>query len=64
MNSISFLGEKSPRYFLLKKVASMANVKQGNLTKSPQWWRHLRDWKRIFWKSERSAQKREIKNES
>lgn len=33
----------------------MANVKQGNLTKPPQWWKHL-DWaKRIFWKRERKA---------
>jgi hypothetical protein len=64
MTLISFLGEKSRRYFFCEKVASMANVKQGNLTKSPQWWRHLRDWKRIFWKTERKAHKREIKNES
>ena len=42
----------------------MANVKKGNLTSPPQWWKHLRDWKRVFWKSERSAQKRSIKNES
>jgi len=39
----------------------MANVKQGNLTKSPQWWKHLKDWKRVFWKSERKAQQKEIK---
>jgi hypothetical protein len=42
---------------------TMANVKKGNLTSPPQWWKHLRDWKRVFWKSERSAQKRSIKNE-
>jgi hypothetical protein len=42
----------------------MANVKQGNLTRSPQWWKHLKDWKRVFWKSERQAQKKDIKNES
>ena len=41
----------------------MANVKQGNKTRSPQWWKHLRDWKRVFWKSERQAQKKDIKNE-
>lgn len=41
----------------------MANVKQGNIKSAPQWWKHLRDWKRVFWKSERSAQKRSIKNE-
>jgi hypothetical protein len=42
----------------------MANVKQGNISKSPQWWKHLRkEWKRIFWKKERKAQQREIKKE-
>jgi hypothetical protein len=39
----------------------MANVKQGNLTKSPQWWKHLKDWKRVFWKSERKAQQKDVK---
>jgi len=39
----------------------MANVKKGNLTSAPQWWRHLRGWKRVFWKSERKAQQRDIK---
>ena len=42
---------------------AMANVKKGNLTSPPQWWKHLRDWKRVFWKSERQAQKKDIKNE-
>ena len=42
----------------------MANVKKGNLTRSPQWWKHLRDWKRVFWKSERSAYKKEVKERS
>lgn len=41
----------------------MAGVKKGTLTRPPQWWRHLRDWKRVFWKSERKAHKKEIKNE-
>ena len=35
----------------------MANVKKGNVTAPPQWWKHLRDWKRVFWKRERKAQK-------
>ena len=39
----------------------MANVKQGNLTAPPQWWKHLKDWKRVFWKSERQAQNHNIK---
>lgn len=38
----------------------MANVKKGNLTKPPQWWKHLRDFKRWFWKSERVAHKKNI----
>lgn len=38
----------------------MANVKQGNLTASPQWWKHLKDWKRVFWKGERRAHERAI----
>lgn len=41
----------------------MAHKRKGQLTKSPQWWKHLREWKRVFWKSERSAQKKAIKNE-
>ena len=38
----------------------MANVKRGNLTRPPQWWRHLRDWKRTFWKGERKAVRRDV----
>jgi hypothetical protein len=41
----------------------MANVKRGNLKPAPQWWKHLRDWKRVFWKSERKAQNKSIKKE-
>lgn len=41
----------------------MANVKQGNIKSSPQWWKHLKDWKKVFWKSERQAQKRKINEE-
>ena len=39
----------------------MANVKQGNLTRPPQWWKHSKDWKRVFWKAERKAQQRDVK---
>ncbi len=38
----------------------MASVKKGTMTRPPQWWKHLRDWKRVFWKSERQAHKKEI----
>ena len=41
----------------------MANVKKGNLVKSPQWWKHLREWKRVFWKAERKAGKAAVKSE-
>lgn len=39
----------------------MATVKKGILTRAPQWWRHLRDWKRIFWKRERGTARRDAK---
>lgn len=35
----------------------MANVKKGQFTAPPEWWRHLRDQKRVFWKRERKAAK-------
>lgn len=38
----------------------MANVKKGNLTSPRQFWKHLKEWKHIFWKSERQAQKKFI----
>ena len=42
----------------------MANVKQGNLAKPPQWWKHL-DWaKRVFWKRERQAHKAAIREQT
>ena len=33
-------------------------AKKGLFTGPPQWWKHLRDWKRVFWKRERQAAKR------
>jgi len=39
----------------------MANVKKGNVAPPPQWWKHLRDWKRVFWKRERRSQDELIK---
>ena len=38
----------------------MANVRKGLLTPPPQWWRHLKDNKRVFWKAERKAAKVEV----
>jgi hypothetical protein len=39
----------------------MASVKKGILVPSPQWWKHLRSWKRIFWKKHRKVEKRETR---
>jgi len=41
----------------------MAHVRKGQLAKSPQWWKHLRDWKRTFWKKERGAGRRAVRRE-
>ena len=41
----------------------MANVKKGQLASAPQWWKHLREWKRVFWKRERKAAKRIVVHE-
>jgi hypothetical protein len=38
-------------------------MKKGILSKKVQWWKHLRDWKRIQWHKERQAEKREIKQQ-
>lgn len=38
----------------------MATIKKGILTPSPQWWKHLRKWKRVFWKKERKAAQRRL----
>ena len=37
----------------------MATVKKGTLTGPPEWWKHLRKTKRVFWKRERKVAKRE-----
>lgn len=42
----------------------MATVKNGLLTRAPQWWRHLRDFKRVFWKKERKAAQRAARKET
>jgi hypothetical protein len=38
----------------------MAHKRQGQLTANPQWWKHLKEYKRVFWKAERQAQKKDI----
>ena len=41
----------------------MAHAQKDQLTPPPQWWKHLKEWKRFFWKSERQAHKRSIKRD-
>lgn len=42
----------------------MAHKQKGQLTPAPQWWKHLKNWKRVFWKSERQAHKKDIKDQT
>jgi hypothetical protein len=37
----------------------MAHARKDQLTRSPEWWRHLRWAKRVFWKAERKAARRD-----
>jgi hypothetical protein len=41
----------------------MANKKKGTVSRPPQWWRHLREWKKVFWKTERATYKKIIKQD-
>lgn len=41
----------------------MAHKRPGQFKRPPQWWKHLRDWKRYFWKGERQALKRYLREE-
>lgn len=45
----------------------MATVKKGQLTRAPSycnWWKHLRRYgKRLYWKAERKAAKKEMRGE-
>ena len=45
---------------ILMLTIFMASKSQ--LTPPPQWWKHLREWKRVFWKKERQNAKREIRD--
>ncbi|MGH7104419.1 MAG: hypothetical protein ACREFJ_18725 [Acetobacteraceae bacterium] len=43
----------------------MATKKKGILTRSPEWWKHLRPYvKRLFWKRERRAAKQLAERET
>lgn len=41
----------------------MAHKKHNQLVPSPEWWKHLKEYKRLFWKRERKAAKRLIEKE-
>jgi hypothetical protein len=38
----------------------MASIKKGTITAPRQWWKHLKEFKRDFWKRERKAHKKKI----
>jgi len=40
----------------------MANVKKGQTVRPPQWWKHLRDWKKVFWHRQRVADRKMLRN--
>jgi hypothetical protein len=42
----------------------MATVKKGMLTKTGEWWKHLRWMKRTFWKGERRVAKQLSRRET
>ena len=42
---------------------SMAHVRKGHTVPAPQWWKHLRDWKRTFWKKQRKAFARDARRQ-
>lgn len=42
----------------------MAHVRKGHTVSAPQWWKHLRDWKRLFWKRQRRAHERDARKEA
>jgi hypothetical protein len=48
---------------LFLKESAMAHKQQGNLTASPQWWKHLKDYKRVWHKQERQAYKKMVDKE-
>jgi|TARA_B100001778_G_scaffold170149_1_gene139848 hypothetical protein len=46
----------------LEAINKLIMSKKSKLTRSPQWWKHLRKyWKRKFWKQERQNEKKQIK---
>ncbi len=44
------------------KEIDMAHKRKGQLTAPPQWWKHLRDWKRVFGNPKDKHRKRNEKD--
>jgi hypothetical protein len=42
----------------------MSHVRKGQLTASREWRKHLRFWKKFFWRAERREAKRQITEET
>jgi len=36
-------------------------ARKSKVAKPPQWWKHLREFKRTFWRRERAAYKEEVR---
>jgi len=43
----------------LSQIKSKRMASKSKLTKPPEWWKHLKWCKRVFWKKERQNEKRE-----
>ncbi len=42
----------------------MATVKKGITVSAPEWWKHLKWAKRVFWKKQRRADKKAIRDDA
>jgi hypothetical protein len=36
---------------------------KGRYSKPPQWWKHLKDYKQVFWSQEREGAKKDLRKE-
>lgn len=43
--------------FAAAREADEVTKHRDTMIRKPQWWKHLRDWKRVFWKRERTSGK-------
>ena len=45
----------------IRQFNFMSSIKKGTLAKPLQWWKHLKEYKKIFWKTERRLTKKDIR---